>query len=102
MNISKSKFLLLCTPFLFAFTVLTNVAVRDYLNIGTSVTFNKKDYNLVWSSNPTENYYKQEYLPNGSSLNNYHDMIILEAIKGNISVEDAANIKVQEVQELQE
>jgi len=85
--------------FLFSFKADKPDSVIDYLSIGDSITFNQKEYHLIWSSNPVQNYCKQEYLPDSSSLDNYHDMIIVEAIKGNLSIDDALNVKIQEVNE---
>ena len=41
----------------------------------------------------------QEYLPEGYSLENHHDMLLVESIAGNITPEDAAKIKVTELQD---
>ena len=73
---------------------------KDYLNIGRKITFSTKEYHLAWSSHPSKEYYKQEYLPEGSDPENYHDMIMVEAIHAAISPEDALRVKIAELQEL--
>lgn len=36
--------------------------INDYFRIPGPINLGKKEYNLVWSSNPNKNYFKQEYL----------------------------------------
>ncbi|GHD24342.1 hypothetical protein ACFOEZ_10200 [Tianweitania populi] len=37
----------------------------DRLNVPGPITFQNKSYSLAWSSEPSENYIKQEYVPAG-------------------------------------
>ncbi|PHR35233.1 MAG: hypothetical protein COA38_02795 [Fluviicola sp.] len=89
-----------------AFTVLTSFkadetdSVKDYLGIGESLSFNEKIFTLAWSSNPTSGYYKQEYLLDSATVENYNEMILVEAIKGDISPKLAAQSKIAELKEL--
>lgn len=98
----KSKIYLLLTGFL-ALTIISVVAMKlpdilDYLSIGKQVNFNNEKYDLKWSSHPNDDYYKQEYLKRGEELNAYHNMLLFEAIWGNLTINDAVKSKVQELE----
>ena len=73
---------------------------KDYLNVGTAINFNQTDYSLVWSSNPTENYFKQEYLPEGATLGKHNDMFLVEVVKGKLTVDQAVTSKIQDLDTL--
>jgi|SRR5690554_961025 len=75
---------------------------KDYLGVGKSLMFNEHEFHLTWSGNPSVGYYKQEYLLDSTTIENYNEMLLIEAIKGNISPELAANAKVAELQQLKE
>ncbi len=81
-----------------SFSVLKNENVTDYLSVGNTITFNAENYNLKWSSNPSPNYYKQEYLRKEDVFPNYQKMLIVEAIKGNLTVAQAAGAKINELE----
>lgn len=72
--------------------------VEDYLNIKT-IQFDAKEYALSSSFNPLEDHFKQEYLPDSSSVDAYREMLVLEATKTTISVDDAINVKIAELSE---
>jgi hypothetical protein len=38
-----------------SFTTLNSP--KDFLGVGEKINFDKKEYPLVWSSNPSDNYY---------------------------------------------
>src|SRR5580692_8933135 len=72
---------------------------KDYLNIPGPLTFEKMDYNFVWSSHPSENYYKQEYIPKGDNVENFTKMVLIDAIvSDSLKVEDAVTAKVSELE----
>lgn len=96
---SKKHFL---TSGLFVLILIFIVAMKlpditDYLSIGNQLTFNKDKYDLKWSSHPSENYYKQEYLKQGEELETYHNMLLVEAIQGNLKIKDALKAKTKEL-----
>ena len=72
--------------------------IKEYLSVGKQLNFNAAKYDLKWSSHPSENYYKQEYLKQGEELETYHNMILVEAIEGNLKTSDAMNAKVTELE----
>ena len=73
---------------------------KDYLGIGKPLSFNNNEFNLAWSSHPAPAYYKQEYLLDSTTLEDYNEMILVEAVKADVSPEVAANTKVAELTEL--
>lgn len=84
--------------FLFSLPVLSSENITDYLSIGEKLTFNQEQYNLKWSSHPSENYYKHEYLRSSDKLPQYEKMVLIEAIKGNLTVNQVADFKIQELE----
>ncbi|MGE8533806.1 hypothetical protein KYG33_20420 [Chryseobacterium sp. D764] len=89
--------LLLIVPLLY---VNAQNKVNDYLNISGPIKLNQKEYNLVWSSHPNENYYKQEYLSSNENINKYGSMILIDFIKGDFNLKDIVDQKVGELQEM--
>jgi len=84
-----------------SFTMINGDDAIDFLSIGEQIEFNGEKYNLEWSSNPSTNYYKQEYLrENDNNLNKYNKMMIIEAIKGDLTVDQAAGVKIQDLENL--
>jgi hypothetical protein len=72
--------------------------IHDYLSVGTQLNFNSATYDLKWSSHPSENYYKQEYLKQEEEFGSYHNMILFEAIEGTLKVKDALKTKASELE----
>ena len=76
------------------------MVIIDYLNIPGPITFNKTEYILAWSSNPESNYYKQEYLPQGDNINNFHKLITIELIiSDSLSLQKTILHKIAELEE---
>ncbi|PVY41879.1 hypothetical protein [Pontibacter virosus] len=71
----------------------------DYLNIPGPINFNETAFNLAWSSNPTPTYFKQEYIPAGEVVERYSQMILVEAVYGDLTVEDAVRAQVNVIQQ---
>jgi len=51
----------------------------DRLSLPGSIEFNGESYRLSWSSHPTPDYYKQEYLPPGQTSERFQRMVLIEA-----------------------
>ncbi|RYM32553.1 hypothetical protein ERX46_14880 [Brumimicrobium glaciale] len=96
--IRNNKLILLSFIAFLCISFTTLNSPKDFLGVGKKINFDKKEYSLVWSSNPSDNYYKQEYLPEGATLKEYNDMIIIESIIGDLTVEDAAKFKISELE----
>ena len=69
----------------------------NYLNTPANLTFNNTVFNFAWSSHPTAQYYKQEYLPKGETGNSFKNMILMEVVTSSIKVKDALDAKVAEL-----
>lgn len=90
---------ILCISILIlAFPVFCNETIIDYLSIGNNINFDSETYHLKWSSHPSETYYKQEFLQKDDTLDKYQSMIIIEALKGDFTVDQIASFKVQELE----
>lgn len=90
----------------FAFTLFASFQtdekepIKDYLGIGETLTFNENQFHLAWSANPSANYYKQEYLLDSTSLEDYNEMLIVEAVNGQTTPEIAVEMKLDELAQL--
>ena len=58
--------------------------VTDYLGVPGPIAFNGTDYALSWSSRPTPQYTKQEYLPSGQVPEAYDNMLMVEFLAGDL------------------
>ena len=82
----------LLSAFCIAFIALTASAsaqVKDHLNIPGPISFGGQSYELAWSSHPSANYIKQEYLPKVQTVERYSEMLLVEFLKGDLKVADA-------------
>lgn len=85
---------------LFSLKAQSTGKVNDYLNIPGPIKLDQKTYNLVWSSHPNENYFKQEYLNSNEDLKKYTRLVMIDFIKGDYALKDIIDQKVSELQEL--
>ena len=53
---------------------------------------------MKWSSHPSNEYYKQEYLRENDKLPKYEKMLMVEAVKGDIPAINVANGKINELE----
>lgn len=84
-----------------ATTLFAETSPEDYLDIGNQIQFNGAWYELKWSDyQASANYYKQEYLQKGTTLDDYNEMITVDVLNSNIGVDKALQIKVAELTEL--
>lgn len=72
----------------------------DRLGVTGPVKFDNKAYNLSWSSHPSPNYYKQEYMQAGENVDKYKSMVMVEAAKGAVTPKAAMDSKVAELKEM--
>jgi len=79
----------------------TSKITTDYLGVPGPIKLDKISYNLAWSSHPLDNYYKQEYIEAGDSLEKFKTMILLDFLTG-IKIKDAVKAKVTELEKLKE
>ncbi|WP_374464782.1 hypothetical protein [Chryseobacterium sp.] len=93
----KILILLLTIPL---FYVNAQNTVNDYLNIPGPIKLNQKEYKLVWSSHPNENYFKQEYISSNENVNRYNSMVLVDFVKGDFNIKDVVDQKAAELQEM--
>ena len=72
--------------------------IENHLQTEEIIKFDSDNYHLVWSSHPNNNFYKQEYLMNGQSLERYKSMLIIDFLKGDFLIDDVVKIKIQELE----
>jgi len=83
-----------------AFGVLIGPAsaqVKDDLNVPGPISFDGQSYALAWSSHPSANYIKQEYLPKAQTVERYSEMLLVEFLKGDLKVADAVGAQMQKL-----
>lgn len=73
--------------------------VTEYFNVGNSIKYCDTKYSLVWSAHPQENYYVQEYLPQGESLEHYNQMFTVSVIFWDRTPLEAVQAKIAELEQ---
>ena len=68
--------------------VMAQNKVEDYLHLGSKYRFDNKDYELVWSSHPASNFYKQEYILPNENIEKYKRLILIDFIEGDLDPKD--------------
>ena len=81
------KRLVLFLMFIAQFVMAQN-KVEDYLHLGSKYRFDNKDYELVWSSHPASNFYKQEYILPNENVEKYKRQILIDFIEGDLDPKD--------------
>lgn len=84
------------SSFLFAQTV------ADKLNVPGPIVIGKKSHALIWTSHPSANFYKQEYIPAGDQVNKFKSMIMLDVNLGNFILKDIVGAKIAELKKMKE
>ena len=74
--------------------------VIEYLGVAGPISFDKISYNLTWTSHPADNYYKQEYLAKGDTIEKFKKLIMLEVITGKTKLKDIVATKVAELKKM--
>ncbi|GAA4928680.1 hypothetical protein [Mucilaginibacter defluvii] len=74
-------------------SAITSYTEKDYFGI-KEISFNNRSYKLSWSSHPSLQYYKQEYLPEDETADKFKDMILIDFLQTDKSLEDAVNAQV--------
>jgi len=72
----------------------------NYLNTPAALSFNNLAYGLSWTSHPSADYYKQEYIPKGETAEKFTSMLMLEVLTSNVSVKDVVANKMAELQRM--
>ena len=72
----------------------------EYVGVYGPIVFDKVVYNLAWTSHPSANYYKQEYLAPGDMIEKFKKLVMLEVLTGDTSLRDVVAAKVQELKQM--
>ena len=72
----------------------------DYINVPGPLLFQNKAFNLNWSSHPSVNFYKQEYLLKGEDANQYKMMLMIDVIAGETNLKNIVSAKVAELKQM--
>ena len=96
--------LLLATILLMSFNSFsqTNKPAKDYLTAPGPIVFEKKSFYLNWSSHPSANFYKQEYLTKGEDANKFKMMLMIDVIAGETNLKNAVSAKIAELKKMKE
>lgn len=65
-------------------TLVPSGAQSDLLGVPGPIALQSDDYALAWTSQPSVGYVKQEYVPDGQDVELYQDMILVEAVSGEL------------------
>lgn len=74
----------------------------DHLGLPGPITLGGDSFSLAWSSRPSDNYIKQEYLPPGENPESYSRMVLVETVTGGIAVMDAVRAQADTLAERKE
>lgn len=83
---------------LFALTTSAQQAIKNYYGIPETITYDSIEYKLSASYHPNEHYYKQEYLPLGTSFDNYKSMLIIDFYVTEAPAQQLAQLKIKELE----
>lgn len=95
----KSILLVLSACALMAFVP---AEVTERLNVSGPLELNNTTFNLAWSDHPRDNYYIQEYLPEGETVDDFNQMLTLHLFVGETTVEQGIGQKMRELDERKE
>jgi hypothetical protein len=76
--------------------------VSEYLSVPGPIVFDGKSYNLIWSSHPAANFYKQEYIVKGDNVNKFKSMILMDVITGETNIKNVVGNKASELQKMKQ
>ncbi|MEP7255365.1 MAG: hypothetical protein ABI666_06290 [Ferruginibacter sp.] len=82
--------------------VQPNNTVVEYLSVPGPITINNYTYNLSWSSHPSADYYKQEYIGAKDNAEKYNKMVSVEVLLGDAKPADLAKTKINELNQLKQ
>lgn len=89
----------LCVTASMSATALAQAAAaKERIGIPGPVQFGGVPFKLAWTSHPSPQYYKQEYLPAGQSVDHYKSMLMVELIVSGAAVAQSARTMVDNLQ----
>jgi hypothetical protein len=69
----------------------------DYMHIPGPILFDNETYYLAWSSRPVDNYYKQEYIAKGDSLEHFKRLVLLDVLEDTVKPADLVYLKIKDL-----
>ena len=78
---------------------LSAQSATEYFHVGNRIKYCGTNYFLVWSAQPQENYFVQEYLPKGESLDHYNQMFTVSVIFWDRAPLEAVQAKIAELEQ---
>ena len=100
MNSKKKVITVLLELLLTTFSFGQTTKPTEYLGVTGQISFDKTSYNLVWTSHPTDNYYKQEYLAKGDTIEKFKKLILLEVLNGKTKLRNVVATKITELKKM--
>ena len=100
MNLKSKITTLLFGFFLTTFSFGQTTKPTEYLGVAGPILFDNGSYNLAWTSHPTDNYYKQEYLAKGDTIERFKKLILLEVLTVKTKLKDVVATKVAELKKM--
>jgi hypothetical protein len=77
------------------------VAQEDAVGAPGPFVLEGESFELAWTSRPTDTYYKQEYVPEGQTVEAYTQMFMVDVLTNGLSVENAAGTMVDGLKQRQ-
>lgn len=77
------------------------VAQVDVVGAPGPFVLEGESFELAWTSHPTETFYKQEYVPEGQSVEAYSQMFMVDVMTNGTSVREAAGTMVDGLKQRQ-
>lgn len=74
-----------------------NDQLVERLSITGPLNFNGTRFDLAWTDKPRDNYYIQEYLPAGETVENFKQLLTAHVFALDMSIKDAVAQKVKEL-----
>jgi len=90
---------LLAVAAVIGFSCAPGVAQEDAVGVPGPIVFEEETFDLVWTSHPTETFYKQEYVPAGQTVEAYDQMFMIDVLVDGPMPDVAANSMVQSLTE---
>lgn len=95
------KSLILLTTMLSWSAMLTS-DVTEHLDVSGPLDFNDTSFELAWSDQPNKDYYIQEYLPAGETLESFDQMLTLHVFDTKTTVKEGIGQKINELNKRKE
>ncbi|OSZ79806.1 hypothetical protein CAP36_00640 [Chitinophagaceae bacterium IBVUCB2] len=78
----------------------TKKGITEYLTVPGPIILNKNTFHLAWTSHPSANYYKQEYITAKDSIQKYTKMVSVELLISDATAANLAKAKMDELKQL--